>query len=62
MKNRRLAIGFEIEARDQLVAEQQREHEVSVLAGGLGYVDLDAVVEIEDTQRAGAILDERIER
>ena len=62
LENRSFAVGLEIEPRNQLVSQQQREHEVPVLALRLGHVDLDAVVEAEEAQRTAAIPDERVER
>lgn len=42
----RLAVGLEVDAGDQAIAEEEGQHVIAVLALGFGYVDLDAVVEI----------------
>ena len=56
------AVGLEIDARHQPVAQQERQHVVAVLALGDRRVDLDAIEEVEDALGAVALPDQRVER
>ena len=48
------AVGLEVDPGDEPVAEQERQHVVAVHCRfGLGDVDLDAVVEVEELLGAG---------
>ena len=57
-----LAVGLEVHARDQPVAEQERQHVVAVHALGRGHVDLDPVAEAEQPLDARALPHQRVER
>ncbi len=48
----RLAVGLQVHARHQPVAEQERQHVVAVHALGRGHVDLEPVAEAEQVLRA----------
>jgi hypothetical protein len=56
------AVGLEVDARDQPVTEQERQHVVAVHAAVLRDVDLDAVVEVEQPLGALAAPHQRVER
>ena len=57
-----LAVGLEVHARDEIVAQQERQHVVAVDALVRRRVDLDAVVKIEQALQPVAKPDQRIER
>src|SRR5271154_3594601 len=57
----RSAIGFQINARDQTIAQQERQNVVAELAIRRWRVDFDAVVEAEDSFGARTIPDQRVE-
>ena len=57
-----LAVGLEVDPADDPVAEQERQHVVAELPLGLGDVDLDPVVEVEDVLGALALPHHRVER
>ena len=56
-----LAIHLGIDAADELIAVQDGQHIIAVLALVLWRVNLDPEVEVEQLRRAGAIADEVIE-
>ena len=57
-----LAVGLQVEPRNEPVAKQEGKDVVAVLAFIGRRVNLDPVVKVEQPQRAGALPDERIER
>jgi hypothetical protein len=56
------AIGLEIDARDQRLVEQERQHVVAMAAIGGRRVDLDPVREAEHALGALATPHQRVER
>ena len=57
-----LAVGFQVEPGDELVAKQEGKDVVAVLALVDRRVNLDPVVEVEEPHCPGALPDEWIER
>src|SRR5436190_13306090 len=55
-------VRLQVDARHELVTEEEREDVVAVHAVDRRDVDLDAVVESEDAPRAAALPDQRVER
>ena len=55
------AFGLGVDARDELVAEQNGQTETSPAAFGFGYEDFEAVFEVEEALRALAEPDQGIE-
>ena len=58
----RLAVALEVDPADDPVVEEHRQRVVPELAVGLGRVDLDAVVEVEQALGSRAKPDDRVER
>ena len=58
----RLPIGFEVKPSHEPVANKQRQHVVTMDSFWLRNVYLDAIIEIEEATRAGAVPDERVKR
>ena len=57
-----LAVGLEVDARDEPVAEQERQHVVAVDALGLRDVDLELEAEAEQALDAAALPQQVVER
>src|SRR5262249_22438096 len=62
LKARALAVGFEVDARDQAVAEQERHDVVTVRALVLGRVEREPVMEIEQAVGPRTHPNQRVER
>ena len=58
----RLAVGLEIDSRDEVLAEQERQDVIAVRPLLGRHVDLDAVAEAEQPLGAAALPDQRVER
>ena len=58
----RLAVVFEVDAGDEPLAEQERQHVVAVHAFGRRGVDFEPEIEVEELAGARAFPDQRVER